>query len=121
MSRTKITQNPEDLIYELAGYDNDDSLRQDLDENGQLSSKDSLSILRATLRRYNCNESDAYKILPMLDVEELQVLKPCSVLDMGRYPLPQHIHQRKIVYISEQDETLNQRELLKDTYEIAPS
>lgn len=31
MSRTKISQNPEDLIYELAGYDHNDesSIRPD--------------------------------------------------------------------------------------------
>jgi hypothetical protein len=63
-----------------------------LDELGRLSDKDSASIIRATLRRYNCSENAAYQILPLLDPDELTLLKPCTVLDMGPYPLPQYLH-----------------------------
>jgi len=91
ISRSKISQNPEDLIYELAGYE--DSMREEglsLEDSQvhSLSNKDSLGIIRRTLRRYNCTESKAFAIMSMMDTEELSRLKPCSSLDLGCYPLP---------------------------------
>ena len=55
MEKNKI--NPEDLIYELAGFN--ESQREIISP-----SKAILIILQNTLRRYNCKEILAYKLIP---------------------------------------------------------
>ena len=62
-------------------------------------------MLLMTLRRYHCmTKKPAREIFAALSSIELGNLKPKNALDMGLYPMPHHLLDDPIVYISEEDE-----------------
>ena len=81
-----------EMLYELAGF-----RKQASDEVGSRTEHEmnTLELVKTTLRRYHCSEVQAYKIVPLLHPEELAKMRPCTVLDLGKYPLFQNMHESR--------------------------
>ena len=107
----------EDLIYDLAGFAADEKSNV-VGLGPETKQDDNYQIILRTLSRYNCTKIAPLFVLEQLSASELSLFQPKNTIDLGMYPMPLHMLDDPIEFISQHDEATNGRLFQQSTFEL---